>query len=98
VTTRTEQLENALLSIASHGRVLLSLAKAGALTAPVIETSEALFAAAAELATAEDEPPSVPVACAHPDDARVSFASAGNDDFFCRACQQHVARPLAEVA
>ena len=33
--------------------------------------------------------------CDHPEHARVSMASPGNQDFFCRACEQMVPRPLA---
>jgi len=35
------------------------------------------------------------VACPHPEGLRVSFASSGSDDFFCKACQTMVARPHA---
>lgn len=33
--------------------------------------------------------------CPHPEDQRVSFASSGNDDFFCKACETHIPQPHA---
>lgn len=92
--TRQEQLEHCLLSVASHGRVLLSLAEVDLLTPAVIASSAALFDAAAELAvrTVVDDAPAAPSACEHPAEQRVEFGGMGESDGFqCKACGAHVA-------
>ncbi len=40
-----------------------------------------------------DDDQGADVPCTHPTDQRVSFASSGNEDFFCKACDELVTQP-----
>ena len=89
--TRVEQLEQALLGTAAHGRAILHLASAGVLTKAVVDSSEELFATAAELAITPEAETSD---CDHPVDRRIDFGTTnGIADWQCGRCGYRTVPP-----